>query len=181
VTTAGDAAVDRAAAAPTWLNGVPEPSETPGYPNSEHGAEPVFVKSMFWYTDPAAPSEFTTVARRSFVAQPATPPAAFGVDAVAGVEADPEAPEAPEEAAPEAADDGAAAAEEAEEAVPAGGAEDDVPPDEQPATAATTAPAATAPPSLSIPTEPNMVDHSFPVTGLSPRASTGASRPRHIP
>jgi hypothetical protein len=118
------------------------------------------------------------VARRSFVAQPATPPAAFGDDAVVGVDA---APAAPEEAAPEAPEEAAPeAAEEAEEAVPAGGAEDDVPPDEHPAAAATTAPAASAPPSLSIATEPNMIVHSFPVTGLSPRASTGASRPRHI-
>ena len=157
MTTAGDAAFDRAAAAPTWLNGVPEPSETPGYPYSEHGAEPVLVKSMFWYTDPAAPSAFTTVARRSFVTQPATPPAACGDDAVAGVEAAPEAPEA--------ADDGAAADEEAGEPVPAGDVEDD-PPDEQPATAAATTPAAATPPSLSInEAELNITIHPLLMSG----------------
>jgi hypothetical protein len=102
---------------------------------------------MFWYTDPAAPSAFTTVARRSFVAQPATPPAACGDDAVAGVEAAPEAPEA------------------AEEPVPAGDVED-APPDEQPATAPATTPAAATPPSFSInEAELNITIHPLLMSG----------------
>ena len=47
VTTVAEAAVDRVADAPTWLNDVPVPMDTPGYPNSVHAADPVFVKSMF--------------------------------------------------------------------------------------------------------------------------------------
>jgi hypothetical protein len=156
VTTAGDAAVDRAAAAPTWANGVPEPSDTPGYPYREHDAEPVLVKSRFWYTDPAAPSAFTTAIFRFPVAQAATPPAereaACADDAELGVEE-------PPEPAPEAGDDGAAAEDEAEEAVPAGGVEDD-PPDEHPATAATAATATAAPLTLND-TDSNMIIRPF--------------------
>jgi hypothetical protein len=48
VTTAGGAAVDRVAAAPIWVNGVPEPSDTPGYPYRVQEVDPVLVKSMFW-------------------------------------------------------------------------------------------------------------------------------------
>jgi len=48
VTRLGDAVVDRVAAAPTWVNGVPVPIATPGYPNIVHAEEPVLVKSMFW-------------------------------------------------------------------------------------------------------------------------------------
>jgi hypothetical protein len=39
---------DRDAAAPTWVTGVPLPSETPGYPYSVHGVLEMFVKSMTW-------------------------------------------------------------------------------------------------------------------------------------
>jgi hypothetical protein len=81
---------------------------------------------------------FVTVARRSCVAQPAAAPPEADADGAVTACGD--------------SDDDAgveAAADEAEEAVPAVGTEDDEP-DEQPAAAATTAPAATAPPSLSI-------------------------------
>jgi hypothetical protein len=48
VTSAAAVAVDRVAAAPTWLTGVPLASETPGYPYKVHGALEMFVKSMTW-------------------------------------------------------------------------------------------------------------------------------------
>ena len=41
-------AVDRDAAAPTWVAGVPLARETPGYPYSVHGPLEMFVNSMTW-------------------------------------------------------------------------------------------------------------------------------------
>jgi hypothetical protein len=94
---------------------------------------------------------FTTVARRSCVAQPAAAPPEADADGVVAVCGDSDDDAGVEAAADEAEEAGAeeAGAEEAEEAVPAAGTEDDEP-DEHPAAAATTAPAATAPPSLTI-------------------------------
>jgi hypothetical protein len=89
---------------------------------------------------------FTTVARRSCVAQPAAAPPEADADGVVAVCGDSDDDAGVEAAADEAEEAGA---EEAEEAVPAAGTEDDEP-DEHPAAAATTAPAATAPPSLTI-------------------------------
>jgi hypothetical protein len=77
-----------------------------------------------------------------------------------------------------AAEDEAAGADaDADEAAEeAGGAEDD-PPDEHPATAATTAPAATAPPSLSIhEVEPGMTHNPLLVTGRPAYARTPSVR-----
>jgi hypothetical protein len=42
------AAVDRDAAAPTCVTGVPAASATPGYPYSVQVVPEMFVKSMIW-------------------------------------------------------------------------------------------------------------------------------------
>lgn len=48
VTSEAGATVDRVAAAPTWTGGEPAVSDTPGYPNSVHAVDEMFVKSMTW-------------------------------------------------------------------------------------------------------------------------------------
>jgi hypothetical protein len=70
VTVVADATVDRDAAAPICVTGDPPASATPGYPYSVHGAPEMFVKSMTWYIDPAAPWATPRLAFRPRVAQP---------------------------------------------------------------------------------------------------------------
>jgi hypothetical protein len=48
VTTAGPAIVERLAARPTWVTGVPAASDTPGYPYKVQAVVPMLVKSMTW-------------------------------------------------------------------------------------------------------------------------------------
>jgi hypothetical protein len=96
VTTVAAAAVDRLAAAPTCVTGVPPASATPGYPNSVQAAFEMFVKSRTWYSEPAAPCESPALTDRSRVAQPEpeTPPPP-------GADAEADAP--PDDAADEGA------------------------------------------------------------------------------
>jgi hypothetical protein len=97
------------------------------------------------------------VARRSCVAQPAGPPPEAEADGAVAVCGDDAGVEAAADEAEEG--EGAEEADEADEAVPADGTEDDEP-DEHPAAAITTAPAAAAPPSLSISEEElNITNH----------------------
>jgi hypothetical protein len=132
----------------------------------------MFVKSMTWYKDPAAPCATPALACRSRVAQPSGPAGAdcAGDDpATACGDCDPDGAADDDGAVDGAGDDGADAeddADDAEEAGLDGGAEDD-PPDEHPAAAATTAPAATTPPSLNNEAEPNMTNYPF-LTATTP-------------
>src|SRR5579872_3009101 len=108
--TVAAAVVDREAALPTCAAGDPAASDTPGYPNSVHGDDEVFVNTMGTYVDPAAPSAAPTDARRSPVVHPAAPAAAGEVDpTLRGDAAADVAADEGEDAADEAAADDAAA------------------------------------------------------------------------
>jgi hypothetical protein len=158
------AVVERDAALPTCAAGDPAASDTPGYPNSVHAADEVFVNTMGMYVDPAAPCAAPTESRRSLVVHAAAPAAAGEVDpAACGDDAD-----EGDEAADEAADEGEEAADEAAaEEDPAAEEEDDEDDDEHPAETATTAPAAITPSARSShDAKPAITNHSFwdPVT-----------------
>lgn len=142
--------------------------------------EPVLVKSMFVYVDPAAPWELVVVTFRTEVLH-------ASAVAPAGAEADDEDPPAadvvagedeaiPDDEGPPAADD-AAADDAASPDDEAGADGEDEPLEAQPAAVATTAPAATAPPSLRNnegEPKPSITNHPF---RASARA-TGTRGPR---
>jgi len=124
----------------------------------------MFVKSMTWYTDPAAPWETPALTCRSRVAQPGAPPTDVGgatawaddPDEAGADEAGVEG--ADDTAADEAADEGADRPDTVEVAEDTGGAEDELPA----AHPASTAPAAATPASLSNnETEPVITNHPF--------------------
>lgn len=123
----------------------------------------MFVKTMTWYTDPAAPWETPALACRSRVAQPGAPAADGGAPACADDPDEAGADEAgvagaEDAAADEAAEEGADAPDTDVVAEDTGGAEDELPT----AHPARTAPAAATPASLSNnEMEPVITNHPF--------------------